>query len=64
VRLNDIVSNETRLSTDNSWDFISEDTVNSNIVLVRLIGEDNLTGDTAINSSVITLVLNETEVLL
>jgi len=53
-----------RASIDDCWDFFSEDTVNSNIVLVRLIGEDDLTGDTTINSSVVILVLNETKVLL
>jgi len=63
VRFDDIVSNETRASTDNSWGFFSEDIVHSNIVLVRLIGEDDLTGDTSVNSPVIILVLDETKVL-
>jgi len=57
VRFNDtILSKETRASTNESWNFFSEDTVNSNIVLVRLIGEDNLI--TTINSPMIILVLN------
>jgi len=57
VRFDDIVSNEIEVSTDDSWDFFSEDTVNSNIALVRLT--NNLIGDTTI----IILVLNETKVL-
>jgi len=58
VRFNDtitILSKETRASTNNSQDFFFEDT--SNIVLVRLTGEDNLI------DNIITLVLNETKVL-
>jgi len=47
-----------RAGTNKSWDFFSKDTVNSNIVLVRLTGEDNLTGDTTtINSSVIIVLV-------
>jgi len=37
------LSKETGAGTDDSWDFFSEDT-DSNIVPVRLTGEDNLTG--------------------
>jgi len=69
VRFNDtitILSKETEV--ENNWDFFSKDTSNidtSNIVLVRLTGEDDLIGDTTtINSLVIIgLILNETEVL-
>jgi len=44
LRSNDaVLSKETGAGTDNSWDFFSEDT-DSNIVLVRLTGEDDLTG--------------------
>jgi len=43
VRFDDIVSNEMGASTDESWDFFSEDT-DSNMVPVRLTGEDDLTG--------------------
>jgi len=47
-----------RASIEDSWDFFSKDTVNSNIVLVRLTGEDNLTDD------ITTIKLDETKLLL
>ena len=54
MRFNDIVSNEIGASTDNSQDFFSKD-IDSNIVLVRLTGEDDLIDNTTtINSSIIT----------
>jgi len=62
VRFDDtILSKEIGAGTDESWDFFSEDTVNSNIVLVRLTGEDDLIA--TVNSPIIILVLDETKVL-
>jgi len=63
VRFDDaIISKESGGEThDDAWDFFSEDTVNNNLVSVQLISEDDLTGETAINSPVITPVPDEAE---
>ncbi len=67
MRFNDvIISKETGGKTHNndSWDFFSEDTFNVNLVPVRLTSEevDNLDGDTAVNSPVVTPLVDDVEV--
>jgi len=66
VRFDDaIISKETGGEThiNNSWDFFSKDTVNANLVPVRLTSEevDNLDGETTVNSPIVTPLVNDVE---